>query len=282
MQKNTFSAPLYAVSDIKISYLGPEGSYSSVAMQNLRPHEKMQGLPCKSFYAAVQAVLNGEAEYAVLPVENTLQGAVTQNLDLLYANPDLYAVREYVLKIEHRLIAKEGTRLSDIRRVYSHEQAILQCGKFLARELPQAEIVYTDSTMQSVSCIRSAEEAGIVGAHVREKGLGFLSDNIADEPKNFTHFLLVAKGKASLPPHSTYVYFAATCPHEPGALLKMLQILAVYDLNMTKIESRPIKNSPGEYCFFIEFKGDVADKNVCFALNRLAEYTKNFKLLGCY
>lgn len=278
----SFSVPLQAAGDIKISYLGPEGSYSSVAMRRLCPLEGMQGLPCKSFYAAAQALLSGEAAYAVLPVENTLQGAVTQNLDLLYANPELYAVREYVLKIEHRLIAREGARLSDIRRVYSHEQAILQCGKFLARYLPQAEIVYTDSTMQSVSCIRGMDEAGIVGSHVRAEGFAFIGENIADEQKNFTHFLLVAKGKEQLPAHSEYVYFAATCPHEPGALLKMLQILAVYDLNMTKIESRPIKNSPGEYCFFIEFKGDIADKNVRFALDRLAEYTKNFKLLGCY
>ena len=110
----------------------------------------------------------------------------------------------------------------------------------------------------------------------------FIGGNIADEQKNFTHFLLIKKGRRSLPARSKLIYFAATCPHEPGALLKMLQILAVYDLNMTKIESRPIKNSPGEYNFFIEFSGDVANKNVQAALARLAEYSKNFKLLGCY
>lgn len=263
-----------------VSYLGPEGSYSSLAARALAPAAAQ--LACKSFYAAVEALLEGRAQYAVLPVENTLQGAVTQNLDLLYAHPELFAVREYLLKIEHRLIAKEGTKLSDIRRLYSHEQAILQCGKFIAQHLPQAEIVYTDSTMQSVSRIRAAGDAGIVGSHVRAAGLAFIGENIADEPKNFTHFLLVAKGKEALPSRSEYVYFAATCPHEPGALLKMLQILSVYDLNMTKIESRPIKNSPGEYCFFIEFKGDISAKYVRFALDRLSEYTKNFKLLGCY
>ena len=107
-------------------------------------------------------------------------------------------------------------------------------------------------------------------------------ENIADEQKNFTHFLLIKKVRRYLPARSKLIYFAATCPHEPGALLKMLQILAVYDLNMTKIESRPIKNSPGEYNFFIEFSGDVANKNVQAALARLAEYSKNFKLLGCY
>ena len=264
----------------RVSYLGPDGSYSSLAAKELVPAG--EGVACGSFYAAVQALLSGEADCAVLPVENTLQGAVTQNLDLLYASPDLVAVREYLLKIEHRLIAKNGTKLSDIRRVFSHEQAILQCGKFIARDLPNAKIVYTDSTMQSISRISEAGDAGIVGSHVQAEGLAFIGGNIADEPKNFTHFLLIKKGRGNLPEHSDHIYFAATCPHEPGALLKMLQILSVYDLNMTKIESRPIKNSPGEYCFFIEFKGDAADKNVRAALSRLKEYTKNFKLLGCY
>lgn len=264
----------------RVSYLGPEGSYSSLAARELVPGA--QGMPCGSFYAAADALERGEADCAVLPVENTLQGAVTQNLDLLYSSPDLFAVREYLLKIEHRLIAKTGTKLSDIRRVFSHEQAILQCGRFIAQKLPHAKIVYTDSTMQSVSRIQETGDAGIVGSHVRAEGLAFIGDNIADEQKNFTHFLLVKKGRGSLPDHCRLIYFAATCPHEPGALLKMLQILAVYDLNMTKIESRPIKNSPGEYNFFIEFAGDIADKNVQAALTRLAEYTKNFKLLGCY
>ena len=264
----------------RVSYLGPEGSYSSLAARELVPGA--QGMPCGSFYAAADALERGEADCAVLPVENTLQGAVTQNLDLLYSSPDLFAVREYLLKIEHRLIAKTGTKLSDIRRVFSHEQAILQCGRFIAQKLPHAKIVYTDSTMQSVSRIQETGDAGIVGSHVRAEGLGFIGGNIADEPKNFTHFLLIKKGRGSLPDHCRLIYFAATCPHEPGALLKMLQILAVYDLNMTKIESRPIKNSPGEYNFFIEFAGDIADKNVQAALTRLAEYTKNFKLLGCY
>ena len=263
-----------------VAYLGPEGSYSHLAAQKLCPDR--QGIPCHSFALAVNTLLSGEADAAVLPVENTLQGAVTQNLDLLYANPDLYAVREYLLPIEHRLIVPEGTSLSDVRTVYSHQQAILQCGGFLARELPEADIVCTDSTAASLLHIAGKGDAGIVGSHVVRKGFCFIGGNIADESKNFTHFLLVKKGKEHLPAHGDRVYFAATCPHEPGSLLKMLQILSVYDLNMTKIESRPIKNSPGAYCFFVEFEGDVAAKNVRSALDRLAEYTMNFKLLGVY
>ena len=264
----------------RVAYLGPDGSYSSLAAEKMCP--EMRKMPCKTFAAAVSALLRGEAEAAVLPVENTLQGAVTQNLDLLYAEPDLFAVREFVLPIEHRLIARQGTRLSQIRRVFSHEQALLQCSRFLAEHLPSAQIVPTDSTMQSVSRICEAGDAGIVGSHVRAQGLAFVGENIADERSNFTHFLLVRRGKNALPAHSGRVFFAAGCPHEPGALLKMLQILAVYDLNMTKIESRPIKNAPGTYCFFIEFEGDVGEKRVRYALERLGEYTYNFKLLGCY
>ena len=177
-----------------VSYLGPKGSYSSLAAKALAPEARE--LPCGSFYAAADALERGVADCAVRPVENTLQGAVTQNLDLLYASPDLFAVREYLLKIEHRLIAKEGAKLSDIRRVFSHEQAILQCGKFIAQNLPQAKIVCTDSTMQSVSRIAEAGDAGIVGSHVRAEGLSFIGENIADEPKNFTHFLLIKKGRA--------------------------------------------------------------------------------------
>ena len=264
----------------KVGYLGPEGSYSSVAAKMLCPDSEC--VPYHSFSAAVGALLRGDAAFAVLPVENTLQGAVTQNLDLLYANPGLYAVREYLLPVEHRLIVREGTGLSDIRTVYSHQQAILQCGKFLSEKLPEANVVYTDSTVQSLAHVQSKSDAGIVGSHVSRQGFCFLGGNIADEQKNYTHFLLVAKGEENLPEHSRRVYFAATCPHEPGSLLKMLQILSVYDLNMTKIESRPIKNSPGEYCFFIELEGDRAENHVRAALDRLAEYSKNFKLLGCY
>lgn len=263
-----------------VSYLGPEGSYSYLAARSLCPCE--EGMPCKSFAEAAELLEKGIAGSAVLPVENTLQGAVTQNLDLLYAHKDLFAVREYVLPIEHRLIVHSGVSLGEIRRVFSHQQAILQCGKFLSESLPHAELIYTDSTMDSLRYLERRGDAGIVGSHVRAEGFSFIGENIADEKKNFTHFLLVKRGEGALPEQSDRIYFAATCPHEPGALLKMLQILAVYDLNMTRIESRPIKNSPGEYCFFIEFKGDIREKNVRASLERLKEYSRNFKLLGCY
>ena len=265
---------------MKVSCLGPAGSYSELAARALCPQAEL--LLCKSFYGAVGLLKEGKADAAVLPVENTLQGAIAQNLDLLYATPGIFAVREYLLPVEHRLIAREGAALAGIRRVFSHRQAILQCGKFLAEQLPDAQLVYADSTAESVTHLAGEEDAAIVGAHFCGTGLRFLTDNIADERKNFTHFLLVERGEESLPLHSSRIYFAAACPHEPGALLKMLQILAAFDLNMTKIESRPIKNSPGEYCFFVEFEGDRAESGVRAVLDRLKKYTRGFRLLGYY
>ena len=263
-----------------ISYLGPDGSYASVAARKLCPGAGY--LPCASFYSAVQALVKGDSKYAVLPVENTLQGAVTQNLDLLYANPDLYAVRELVLEIDHRLIAAKGTRLEDVRRVYSHQQAILQCGRFLSENLPDANLLYTESTMQSLSMIREPGDAGIVGSHVTAEGLEFIGENIADEKKNFTHFLLIAKGAENVPAESARVYFAASCPHRPGSLMAMLDILSKHGLNMTKIDSRPIKNMPGEYCFFVEFEGSIGDECVRDALRCMYAFTDRYKLLGAY
>lgn len=265
---------------MKVVYLGPEGSYSSLAAKKLCPEDCL--FPRGSFYAVVSALLSKEADRAVLPVENTLQGAVVQNLDLLYANRELFAVREYLLKIDHRLIAKTGVPIGEIRRIFSHEQAILQCGKFIAEYMPAAKIVYTESTAESLSKMSLNTDAGIVGAHMYKEGYSLSSDNIADEKRNFTHFLLISRDEKDLPAVSEKIYFAASCPHEPGALLKMLQILAVYDLNMTKIESRPKKETPGEYNFFIEFEGNIAASGVKAALARLKEYTNNFKLLGCY
>lgn len=168
---------------MKTAYLGPEGSYSSLGRPQIVPDGRVSA-PQK-FYAAVSCVLACEADCAVLPVENTLQGAVAQNLDLLYANAELFAVKEYLLQIDHRLIFRRGVNLSRIERVFSHEQAILQCGKFLSENLPQAKIVYTDSTAESLSVMQKETDAGIVGAHMAREGYELSAENIADEKKKF-------------------------------------------------------------------------------------------------
>jgi prephenate dehydratase len=130
----------------------------------------------------------------------------------------------------------------------------------------------------------TGKSAAIAGAHTENLRGGFLlgETSISDEPNNFTHFLLIKKGKEKLPAHGNRVFFSAVCPHRPGSLMELLQIIAKYGINMTKIESRPVKNRPGDYRFFVEADCDIADERVLAALKAIEEDTLECKLLGAY
>ena len=224
---------------------------------------------------------------AALPIENSLQGGVSQNLDLLQAVEGVYAVEEYVLRIEHRLIYKEGMQLSQIGRVYSHRQALDQCAGFLDREMPFASLRETESTAFGLTKAmedESGKSAAIAGAHAGHLRNGFIvgEECISDEKNNFTHFLLVKKGEESLPKTSERIFFSATCPHRKGSLLELLTLIADCDVNMTKIESRPIKNRPGDFRFFIEAECDIAEEKTQAMLAKIRVSTLECKLLGAY
>lgn len=265
---------------MKVSCLGPEGSYSLLAAKELCPDEDI--ILCHDFLSAVNALIEGESDAVVLPIENSIQGGVLQNLDLLKRARDLYAVKEKVLKIEHRLVIKDGTDLSDVNTVFSHPQALAQCSRYLDEFFPDAKRIPVNSTAESLDMIKNGECAGIVGAHISREGFTVLERNIANESANFTHFLLVKRGAENISERTSKIFYMATCKHRPGALLKLLQVMYVYDLNMTKIESRPIKEIPGEYSFFIEAEGDIGEYKIKKALEDIKKECIFFKLLGAY
>jgi prephenate dehydratase len=281
---------------MKIAFLGPEGSYSHLAAKAFLQSEakNMQEtsgwdecIPFRNFAEVLAAVESGKVDAAALPIENTLQGGVSQNLDLLQAQEDLFAVKEYVLSIEHRLIHKEGVPLSQIGRVYSHRQALDQCAEFLRKEMPFAALREAESTAFGITKAMeddSGKSAAIAGAHATHLRSGFVLGEqcISDEKHNFTHFLLVKKGEESLPAHSSRVFFSAVCAHKPGSLVEFLQIIAKHGINMTKIESRPVKNIPGEYRFFIEADCDLGTQEVKEMLKNIKENTLECKLIGAY
>ena len=261
----------------RVSCLGPEGSYSALAAERLCPGDGV--LLCRNFREVICALTEGEAQSAVIPIENSIQGGVLQNLDLLEW-ADVFAVQEYVLPIDHRLATLKGVAQENIRRIYSHEQAIGQCSGYLQAHFPDAQIIFTDSTAKSLQML-DGESAGIVGSHVSKEGVVLSAQNIANEQRNYTRFLqLINRGE--LPGHSNKIFLCAVCPHKPGALLGLLQIFATYGLNMTRIESRPIKDVFGEYRFFIEISGDVCEKNVQTALEIAQKESLQFRLLGAY
>jgi prephenate dehydratase len=244
-------------------------------------------IPFRNFPEVFEAVQAERVDAAVVPIENSLQGGVLQNLDLLQEYENIYAVKETVIRIDHRLVYKEGTDISEIGRVYSHRQALDQCMGFLTSKMPFASLRDAESTKFGLA--RAMEDdtgksAAIVGAHTENLRKGFVmsAESITDEKNNFTHFLFIKKGASALPKHSERIYFSAVCLHRPGSLVEFLSIIAKYGINMTKIESRPVKNKVGEYRFFIEADCDVASQSVQSLLDEIKVHTLECKLLGAY
>ena len=264
----------------KCAYLGPCGSYSHLAATKMRPADELSAYG--NFRAVIKAVETGECDCAVIPIENTLNGGVLQNIDLLQTAEGLVAVEEMTLPLDHRIATLKGAKNGGVARIYSHEQPLAQCSEYLAKNYPQAQLIATSSTAASLDMVKTLSDAAIVGAHVKREGIVLSEENISDGKSNFTHFLLVRRGSVDVKVQSSKIYFSVTCLHASGALLDILEPMRAGGLNMTKIQSRPIKDRAGEYRFFIEVEGNYADGNVRKVLDGVKNSAKSFKLLGAY
>lgn len=282
---------------MKIAYLGPEGSYSHLAAEQFlateqktekaNPYERDECIPFRNFTEVFAAVATERVYAAAVPIENSIQGGVLKNLDLLWETEELYAVRELSLKVDHRLVYKEGVKRSEIGRVYSHRQALDQCSAFLAREMPFAALKETEST--GFGLVRASEDASgksaaIAGAHITRLPAGFVMSEecVSDEQNNRTQFLLVQKGADRIPVSSGKIFFTAACPHRPGSLVALLRIIGDRGVNMTRIESRPVKDKLGDYLFFVEAEGDIGSERIQKMLDEIKKNTLACKLLGAY
>lgn len=270
---------------LKVGYLGPCGSYSYLAASQFQTElfkAEAELLPYDTFNLVMQALVSGECDYIILPVENSLNGSVNQNIDLLQSTEGVIAFKECTVRIAHRLATLEGADVSKIKRVYSHEQSLAQCAKFLSTNFPRAERIAMPSTTASLKMLKKKSDACIVGSHIKMSGVKIHDFEIADEEYNVTHFLLVKKGDVAPQIHSQKVFFSATCRHKSGALISLLAPLSEAGFNMSKIISRPIKEKAGEYRFFIEVEGDFAEQNMQAALNNVKNAANSFKILGVY
>ncbi len=262
---------------MKVSCIGPEQGFSDYAAGELC---KGYGRTlCRSFAEAVDLLGRGETDYAVLPVENSITGGIQPVLELLAAS-DVFVTEEYMLHIDRRVAMFEGTDVSEIETVYAHESALDECAAYLQANFPKASLVAVPAASDCLSYL-GKRAACIVGAHARGDGVVLSPSNITDDKQNFTRFILVRRGGAEIVP-SAMVFLCAVCAHKPGSLLGLLKIFRSYSLNLTRIESRPIKESFGEYRFFIEFAGDLSNSRVQKALSEARAYCAQFKLLGAY
>lgn len=265
---------------MKAAYLGPEGSYSQLAVIKMCPN--FEAVAYSSFYLVMNALLNGECDSAVLPIENSLNGAVLQNIDLLQNTENVVAVEEMRLTLDHRLATLKGADTCGISSIYSHEQPLAQCAGYLNSNFPNARLIATPSTAASLDMVKSPSDAAIVGAHIKKEGITLSPRNIADSRHNFTDFLRVIRGSADSKKKSKKIYFSVTCRHASGALLDILEPMRAGGLNMTKIQSRPIKERAGEYRFFIEVEGDYSSDRVKQVLENVKKISMSFRILGTY
>lgn len=261
----------------RVSCLGPEGSYSHLAAEKMC--EGYKPVFCRDFVRVVGALERGGTDCAVLPVENAVRGAVLQSLDLLEAS-DVYAVKELTLPVDHRLALKAGAKRENVKYIYSHEQAIGQCSAYLEKYFPDAQYVHTSSTAQSLSLL-SETAAGIVGSHVKAEGVILSEENIADVKNNCTRFLRLVRREEGLP-DGKLIFAVAVLEHRAGALNEFLNVFTRSNVNLTRIESRPVKERFGEYRFFIEFAGSVEEERIGRVLREAQKSSKRFRLLGAY
>ena len=263
---------------MKVSCLGPSESYSCLAAKHFRLDAEY--VCCKSFPEVIEKLKSGEADFAVIPVSNFITGSIVKNLDLVTETDDVMGVESFLLPVEHRLVTKGHIPYEKIERVCSHVQALGQCEKFIQANFPNARLVVTRSTAESLSLL-DGHTVGIVGAHAASDGLVFSEENIADESNNATRFMLFER-RTQPPEKSNYIFFSAVCRHEAGALASFLGIFARLGLNLTRIASRPVQSAEGPYRFFMEFEGNIGSKEVQAALAKAKRQGAGFRLIGAY
>lgn len=266
---------------MRIAYQGEPGAYSEAAA--LRFQNWADVFPCPSFEAVFDAVETGKVTHGILPVENSIGGSIHRNFDLL-AEHHLPIVGEVELLVDHCLLAFPGTRRENLRRVYSHPQGLAQCEQFL-RTLTGVEIVATYDTAGSAKMIRDGQltdTAAIASARAGEVfGLEVLAAGIQDYAANITRFVVIAKqADPSATADKTTVLFAL--PNVPGALFKALSVFALRDIDLAKLESRPVRGRPWEYMFYVDLNVARDDMRCTRALVHLAEFAKWVRTLGSY
>lgn len=271
---------------MRIAFQGEAGAYSEAAALKFRPDAATLASP--AFEDVFHAVETGRATCGVLPIENSIGGTIHRNYDLLVQH-ELKIVGEVELQVIHCLAALPETRFEDLTQVYSHPQALAQCDRFL-RSLTGVEIVATYDTAGSAKMIRD-KQLKTTGAISSERaaeifGLAVLKRAIQDHADNVTRFLVVTRSAAAsdvlgdqLPNKTTVVF---TLPNTPGSLFKALSVFALRDIDVTKVESRPIPGRPWEYLFYLDLAVGAQEFRCARALMHLAEFAPSMKSFGSY
>ena len=265
---------------MRVAFQGEPGAYSEQAVFNY--FGDVQTQPSESFDVVFAEVASGTCEAGLIAIENSLAGSIHQNYDLLLRH-DLYIVGEYLLRVQHCLIALPGVKKSEIKKAISHPQALGQCAGYLRSLGVKPESVY--DTAGSVKMLQESgarDTAAIASRRAAELyGMQILEEGIEDNAENFTRFLVISKIEVK-PEGEAKTSIVFTLKNQPGALFKALSVFALRDIDLTKIESRPLQGKPWEYLFYIDFIGATHEDTARKALDHLSEYALTLRVLGSY
>jgi prephenate dehydratase/chorismate mutase len=262
-----------------VGFQGEHGAYSEVAAYSYGP--SLVPIPCPSFHEVFKEVESGQLDCGIVPVENSLEGAVNEVNDLLVGT-HLRIIGEATIPVHHSLLALPEQDYRDLRTVYSHPQALGQCRGFIARHKLEARPFYDTAG----SAIMLREQKPPATAVIASKlcaelyHLEILKENIEDSDSNKTRFVILSREAGAEDGDKCSIIFSVT--HRPGGLFSVLKILSDVGINMTRIESRPLRNDPGSYAFFVDLEGSDRDTRVASALEAIQTSSTSYKFLGCY
>ena len=271
---------------VRVAFQGARGAFSEQACRQILEGQDLRLVPCERFYDTFETLLAGDVNYAVIPIENTLHGSVHENYDhLLSFKPTILA--ETQVRIIHNLIGRPEATLHGVERAISHPVALAQCVDFFRRN-PSIRVESHYDTGGSVKTVMEGSDGSVAAvassAAAQFYGAKILEPSIEDDQENYTRFFLLGPEDARPPerlgPAKTSLVFVTT--NVPGALFKCMSAFALRDINLTKIESRPLKGRPFEYRFYVDILASPDEANCANALRHLAEVTEFLAVLGCY
>lgn len=271
---------------LPIAFQGEPGAYSeAAALEHFGAGTPT--LACESFDAVFAAVTSGSAAAGLIAIENSLAGSIHRNYDLLLQN-QVWITGERYLRVHHCLIANPGVQMSDLRQVISHPQALAQCDGYLRAHGLHAEVFFdTAGAVKHLKESGKKDTAGIASRRAAEVyGMQILEEGIEDNQANFTRFLVLQKEPCQIGPDASEQEYKTTLVfslrNQPGALFKALSVFALRDIDLTKIESRPLVGRPWEYLFYVDFAGAISDPAASRAINHLEEYATSLRVFGSY
>ncbi len=265
---------------LEVAYLGPEGTFSEMAMRK-KFGAAVKGLPCASIDEVFRRAESGNAHYALVPVENSTEGAIGRTLDLLLSTP-LRICGEVVLRVQQNFMSLDGN-LAGVHKVYSHPQSLAQCNSWLLQNLPKAERVALSSNAEAARQSALEPGTGAIGPEVAagRYGLTIVARGIEDDTRNKTRFLVLGN-QDTRPTGCDRTSLAMTAPNQPGAVHALIAPFAQHGVSMSRIESRPARTGQWEYYFYIDLEGHQAESAVAMALEEARAKAPFMKIFGSY